>query len=147
MKHKFRKAVFIVVYRKENKTIKYLVLKRAWHWKGWEFPKGGVEDGESYKKAVFREVVEETGNESFDIIDHNIRGRYNYSRVVKDRGGIVGQTWKLYSAKLRSKKVKIDEKEHEEYLWLNYGGSLKKLRWPNQKRCLGIVNKSLTTKN
>jgi len=47
-KETYRKAVFVVVYRetKTGKDRKYLILKRKLHWKGWEFPKGGLEKGE-----------------------------------------------------------------------------------------------------
>ena len=42
----YRKSVFIVVYRKTEKGILYLILKRKLHWVGWEFPKGGIEPEE-----------------------------------------------------------------------------------------------------
>ena len=44
---KYRKSDFIVVYSKEKDKIKYIVLKRKLHWKGWEFPKEGMEDKET----------------------------------------------------------------------------------------------------
>ena len=50
----YRKALFIVAYRMINNNIKYLILKRKLHWKGWEFPKGGVELFETKKMGVKR---------------------------------------------------------------------------------------------
>ena len=43
--NKFRQAVFVVIYRKNNltKNFDFLLLKRKKHWIGWEFTKGGVE--------------------------------------------------------------------------------------------------------
>ena len=67
MKLKYRKAVFVVTYRKEKDKIKYLILKRKLHWKGWEFPKGGVNKDESLLHAVKREIKEETGQSAFNI--------------------------------------------------------------------------------
>ena len=50
----YRKGFFIVTYSRTKEGIKYLILKRKLHWKGWEFPKGGLEKGESFEKAVKR---------------------------------------------------------------------------------------------
>ena len=55
----YRKSVFIVVYMQENNKIKYLVLKRKLHWKGWEFPKEGIEKNEEEGEAARRGVREE----------------------------------------------------------------------------------------
>jgi hypothetical protein len=50
VKEKYRKAVFIVVYRRTknifNKQNKLLILKRKLHWAGWEFPKE-IDGGEN----------------------------------------------------------------------------------------------------
>mgnify|MGYP001288633938 CR=1 FL=1 len=34
----------------------------------WQFPQGGIEDGESPKEALYREMKEELGSNQFDII-------------------------------------------------------------------------------
>ena len=52
MKPKYRQGIFIVTYAKIGKRIEYLILKRKLHWSGWEFPKGGMETRESYKKTL-----------------------------------------------------------------------------------------------
>lgn len=59
-----RKLVAAVVYRKDGR---FLLLKRKLNWKGWEFVKGQVEK-EPMKKAVLREVREETGLRKAKII-------------------------------------------------------------------------------
>ena len=74
-KSKYRKAVFIVVYRKEKDKILYLILKRKLHWKGWEFPKGGTEKREKLVQTLERELKEETGQSAIKIIKFNLNGK------------------------------------------------------------------------
>lgn len=144
MKKRYRKAVFIVTYTKTNSGLVYLILKRKLHWKGWEFPKGGIERFEFKKGAVKRELREETGQIANNIKKYSIRGRYEYHKLLKDRPGFIGQSYKLYSAEIKNKKIIFDKKEHSAYRWVTYKQALKKLTWPNQRKCLSIVNNSLT---
>ena len=140
MAKKFRKAVFVVTYYiKDSKPI-YLILKRKLHWKGWEFVKGGVDRFESKKNAALREVKEETGLKTQQIHKHNHFGKYLYKKKFLDRTGIAGQTYSLYSAKVKKAKVKVDKREHSNYQWLDFNQAAKKLTHPNQKKCLKIVH-------
>ncbi|MEK6875610.1 MAG: NUDIX domain-containing protein [Nanoarchaeota archaeon] len=139
-KENFRKAVFVVVYSKLGNKIKYLLLKRKKHWKGWEFTKGGIESGEKFLNAVKREVFEETGRKAKKIRKFKIHGKYYYKKKIPDRNGIIGQEYSLYSAEIKKEKIKIDKKEHSNYKWLNFSEAEKKLTYRNQKRCLKIVN-------
>ena len=140
---KFRKGVFIVTYRKEKDKILYLLLKRKLHWNGWEFPKGGVETFEFRKSAAKRELKEETGQFHIKIKSYRIKGKYLYNKKYPGRKGFSGQTYKLYSAEIKNKNIKIDKKEHSDYEWLDFNQAWKILTWPNQKMCLNIVNKTL----
>jgi 8-oxo-dGTP pyrophosphatase MutT (NUDIX family) len=150
----YRPAVFLVVYKKEkkdkeenkvktNNKTKYLILKRKLHWRGYEFPKGGIEKGESIISAVKRECKEETGLKPIKIIKFNIKGKYKYNKILKDRPGYIGQAYNLFAAQVKetkNKKVKLDKKEHSGYAWLNFSQAIKKLTWKNQKKCLGVVD-------
>lgn len=138
---KLRKGVFFVVYKKEKNRIGFLVLKRKLHWKGWEFPKGGIEEGETEKIAVLRELKEETGLKAKQIMDFHIKGKFLYNEELPDRKGIKGMTWHLYAIEVFSGKVKIDKKEHSSFKWLDFEEAYNLLTWANQKRCLKIVSK------
>lgn len=143
MKLKYRKAVFILAFRKEKPT-KYLLLKRKLHWKGWEFPKGGIKNKENIIKAVIRELKEETGQKPLKIIKFNYKGKYRYDKLYKDRQGISGQTFSLYAAEIKNRKIKLDKKEHSAYKWLPFNKAIKLLTWKNQKKSLRIVNKEIS---
>jgi bis(5'-nucleosidyl)-tetraphosphatase len=144
----YRKSVFIVVYTKENNKIKYLVLKRKLHWKGWEFPKEGIEKNEREEDAVKRGVREETGlNIKGQIKKLDMQGKYNYKKRYTDRPNFIGQSFSLYAAEVNLGKVKLDMHEHSTYDWLEFNEAMKRLTWKNQQRCLETVNSSLDNKN
>ena len=140
MKPKFRKAVFIVTYAKTNEGIKYLILKRKLHWRGWEFPKGGINQDETKKAVVRREIFEETGKKPLKIKKYNFSGRYRYKKKYPDRKDFIGQSFILYAAEIKYGKIKFDKLEHSEYKWLQFEEATRRLTWPNQKKSLKIVN-------
>lgn len=139
MPGKYRKAVFIVVYAKTNEGTKYLLLKRKLHWTGWEFPKGGIEANESKRSAVERELLEETGKKALRIKQFGFHGSYRYRRQFPEQPGIIGQFFSLFAAEVESGEVKIDTHEHSSYEWLPFDRAMKKLRFPNHKKSLKIV--------
>ncbi len=142
-KMKYRKAVFIIVYSRIKNQIYYLILKRKRHWKGWEFPKGGIEKREKISDAIKREVKEETGLNALKIKKFNISGRYKYDKDYPNRKGFGGQSFSLYDVEVEKKKVKVDGYEHSDYKWVDFKEAIKKLKWPNQKKCLNVVNNYL----
>jgi 8-oxo-dGTP pyrophosphatase MutT (NUDIX family) len=143
MKKKFRKAIFVIVYSEFKDKINYLILKRKLHWKGWEFPKGGINFFETKKHAVKREIKEETGLKILKIKKFNFKGEYNYDKKYFDRKDFCGQTFSLFSAKVKKGKVKVDKLEHSDYKWVNFKEAMKKLTWNNQRKSLKIVNEWL----
>lgn len=140
MKQKYRKGVFAVVYSRVGDEVEYLLLHRKLHWKGWEFTKGGVRKLEPRRMAAKREVEEETGQKILKIKRFNFSGKYRYDKALPDRPGVVGQTFSLYAVRVRRGKVRLDKKEHTDYRWLKYEQAIKKLKWPNQRKSLKIVN-------
>ena len=145
MKLSYRKAVFAVTYRISPITqqIEYLVLHRKSHWTGWEFPKGGIDAGESLWQTTKREV-KESGLKPLNVRKYNYKGKYKYPHGFPDRQGIIGQSYVLFSAEVEyGKRVKIDNHEHSEYIWLDFDKAIRKLKHDSQKKALAIVNKSL----
>lgn len=142
-KGEYRKAVFGVAYSVDSDgKIEYVILKRKKHWKGWEFPKGKVEKFELRRWTARREVKEETGLKILKIKRLKVDGSYKYQHKLKDRPGIVGQTYHLFAVKVDkgNGKIKVDKKEHYYGKWVSYETAMKKLTWPDQKKCLKIVN-------
>ncbi len=138
----YRKIVFVVTYRINSATgkIEYLILHRKKHWVGWEFPKGGVDAGESLWQTTKREILEESGLRPFNIRKYKHQGKYKYPHGFPDRKGIIGQSYTLFSVQVGFGKVRIDGKEHSEYVWLDFNKAIKQLKHDDQKKCLRIVN-------
>jgi len=141
----YRPAVFLVTYRinKETKLQEYLLLKRKLHWRGWEFPKGGIEKNENLFAAAKREFKEETNLKAIKIKKFNVSGKFKYNKILSDRPGYIGQTYQLFSVEVKAGRVKLDKKEHSTYVWLPYEKAIKKLTYKTQKKCLRIVNNYL----
>jgi 8-oxo-dGTP pyrophosphatase MutT (NUDIX family) len=139
-REKYRKAIFAVAYAITKGEIEYILLRRKKHWVGWEFPKGKIEKFETKRMAVKREVKEETGLKVLKVKKFHLKGIYNYDKELKDRPGMIGQTYRLFSAEVKKGKVSLDKKEHDAYKWFSFKEAEKKLTWPNQKECLNLVN-------
>ena len=64
-------------------------MKRKKHWVGWEFPKGGVDKGESPRETAIRETKEECGQEGFDFkidaVAAEVAGRKVVSCTLRPR--------------------------------------------------------------
>ena len=62
----YRVGVGIIVLNKENKIF---VAKRIDNPKGfWQMPQGGVDEGEDFLSAAYRELEEETSIKNFELI-------------------------------------------------------------------------------
>ena len=142
----YRKAVFVVVYRIYEKKVLYLTLKRKLHWKGWEFPKGAIEANEPLSKTARREAFEESGLKVLSIKKFNFSGKYKYHKTFIDRPGFFGQTYSLFAANVKNGRVKLEKREHSAFKWRYFDEAYKKLKWPNQKKSLRIVNDYLIKK-
>jgi 8-oxo-dGTP pyrophosphatase MutT (NUDIX family) len=151
-KGKFRHAVFGVAYSintEDNNKIEYVILKRKKHWKGWEFPKGKIERFERKKTTARREVEEETRLKVLKVKGFKKHGLYLYLKRLWDRPDKVGQTYNLFAVQVEKGdgKLKLDPIEHNGYKWLSFKEAYRILTWPNQKKCLKIVNNWLKKKN
>ena len=75
----------------------------------WQFPQGGIDEGETAKEALFRELEEEIGTNKVDIIaEYPNWVSYDFPQAVADRmAPFDGQTQKYFLVKLR-KGAKID---------------------------------------
>ena len=103
----------------------------------WQFPQGGVNDGESEERALFRELKEEIGTRDVNIIKvGKKRIRYHYPLKVKRvldqqpqwrlfRGQ--QQCWFLLHLNCHTDKISFDHEpiEFDSFRWINPRKGLK----------------------
>ena len=120
-----RKGVGIVVLNKENKVF---VAKRIDNPKNfWQMPQGGVDEGENYLNAAYRELEEETGIKNIELIKE-IEGITTYELPhhllgIIWKGKYRGQEQKWFIMRFLGKDDEINIKtikpEFLEWKWIN----------------------------
>jgi putative (di)nucleoside polyphosphate hydrolase len=120
-----RSGVGIVVLNKQNEVF---VAKRIDSLKNfWQMPQGGVDKGEHYLAAAYRELEEETSVKSVDLIKE-LDGLISYE-LPKDLLGIIwngeyrGQEQKWFVVRFLGQDNEIDiqtkNPEFCEWKWIN----------------------------
>ena len=132
----YRKGVLGIVI---NKDKKFLILYRTLHWRGWEFPKGGIEKGESEEDALKREIKEETGLDAKIICKLPYEVVYDYPKdfIKKTNTKYRGARQSVYLA-VADGIVKLS-KEHKRYKLVSYKEARKLLKHENQKNALDVA--------
>jgi len=143
------KQIGCVVFRRNNKLLEFLLLKRIPEKGGfWQSITGEVEN-ETLLDAVFREAREEAGIEKKDIIQviENINS-FEYKNLKKKC--IVKEY--VFGLEIKSNsKITLDKnvyKEHDEFKWVSLDEALKLLKWDTSKESVKkLVKKLKQTKN
>jgi bis(5'-nucleosidyl)-tetraphosphatase len=115
-----------VIYRDTPSGRLYLLLQNGGRW---DFPKGGVEKGESELQTVAREVEEETGLKDLKMLS-------GFRKVIeyfyrRDGKNIHKQVVYLL-ARTEEEKVKISF-EHQGYGWYPFKEALERASYGNSK--------------
>lgn len=87
---------------------------------GWQMPQGGIDEGETPDEAVWREMREEIGTNSADILkESSVWRSYDLPREVASRmwgGRYRGQTQKWFVFRFTGEEAEIDIMgEHREF--------------------------------
>ncbi|GHC63502.1 RNA pyrophosphohydrolase [Roseibacillus persicicus] len=136
----YRPNVAILLVREDGRL---LICERLKVKGAWQFPQGGVDEGETLEEALKREVEEEIGllPTSYDIIEMKGGYRYVYPPAIKKKkrrkGWFDGQEQTYFRCYLHDSKAKIDierkPREFRSVKWIEPEDF--KLRWlPDFKR-------------
>ena len=120
------KSAGAVIFRETPGGRMYLLLLNAGRW---DFPKGGVEEGESELQTVLREVEEETGLRGIKMVPGFRKVIEYYYR--RDRKNVHKQVvYMLASTDNESVKISF---EHQGFGWFRYEEALQRASYDNSR--------------
>jgi bis(5'-nucleosidyl)-tetraphosphatase len=139
MRRETHRAAGVVLFREEGGERKYLLLRSALTRRlVWEFPKGGIESGESEQEAAERELREETG---VGLGEYAVRAgfreeeHYLFTRTADGERQLIVKRVVYFLAQADTAEVTLS-REATEYRWLPYPEAQRLLRFPEKRRVL-----------
>lgn len=137
---KIRRGVLGIIYRINNNRHEFLLMRRVLRWKGWEFPKGGIRQGEEEEAALRRELEEETGMKFkfFSKMPYEIF--YDYPEGFKSE--FSGAQQSVYIVKFAGGDIRLSY-EHDDFMWCGYDEAMQMLTHEGQKEALEAAVKAL----
>lgn len=122
----------IIIFRRTSEGPRFLLLFRGY----WNFPKGKLDEGEKSFRAALREIWEETGIKSKDLVfADRFRVQDRYVFRSRKSGEKVYKTVSFYLAETREWKVHLSG-EQNGYGWFLYRDALRFLSTKNGKQNL-----------
>jgi large subunit ribosomal protein L46 len=119
---KYRLVSAVILSKKFSQEKKYLIVKKPRKNHAWQFPQGGVDNGESAIQAAERELREECGKDlRINFLFNDSVGEYKYnfpSDFKRHDKNTVGAIVKFFPAEFVSGKVEIDNNEIIDHKWV-----------------------------
>ncbi len=125
-KKRYRPNVAAIILSKNYpKKVEFFIAARSDFEDSWQFPQGGIDEGESPKEALFRELKEEIGTDEVEIIaEYPEWVSYDFPKTIaKKMYPYDGQTQKYFLVKLKPEaKINLNTKEPEfsKYKFVSY---------------------------
>ncbi len=123
-----------IVFRKKDKKIEYLLLKRTSRRGGfWQPITGGLEEGETLIESLKREIKEETGvKEIISIIEKVYYFEFTDPHLIKEY---------VFGVEISpTKKIIIDAGEHSAFRWCTFEEAIKLMKWEENKNAFKKLN-------
>ena len=127
----YRPNVAMIILSPEYPKSKKVFIAQRNDIKGvWQFPQGGIDEGEEVKEALFRELKEEIGTDEVEIVaEYPEWISYDFpERIAKEMKPYDGQIQRYFLVKLsKDAKINTDTKhpEFDEYKFVEVDEALR----------------------
>jgi bis(5'-nucleosidyl)-tetraphosphatase len=140
MRYRRDKSAGVIVFHRSVDGCRFLLLlSRLTKRPLWEFPKGGVDSGETLQQAALRELREETGMGEEDIrlmdgFEH--REEYRFTSGKGDGRILVRKEVTYFLAEAQDTDVQLSAHEASQFVWLPLDEALRKLKYKARREML-----------
>ena len=149
MKREWHHSAGVIVFR-EDSPRSYLLMRSALTRRPvWEFPKGGIESGESELQAAERELLEETGLApgDYQLLDgFREEERYYFTRGSGDDLCLIRKRVDYVLAEWQRGDIRIS-REASRFEWVSAEEALRMLRFPEKRRVLTAAEEWLAQRS
>lgn len=140
MRYRRDKSAGVIVFHRGDSGCRFLLLlSRLTKRPLWEFPKGGVDEGETVAEAALRELREETGlgGDVIRIIDEfQHREEYRFTSGRGDNRTLIRKEVTYFLAESLSTDVKLSAHEASQFAWLTLDDAIRKLKYKARREML-----------
>ena len=140
MRHQRHRSAGIIVFRRDRDGCLFLlILSRLTKRPLWEFPKGGVDEGETVRAAALRELFEETGVAGSEVIllpEFERTEDYRFTSGSSERRSLSHKQVTYFLAQTQKAESTLSPKESSEYAWLTLPEAMKRLRYKERRQLL-----------
>lgn len=139
MRHKRDVSAGVIVFHEGEKRQYLLLLSRLTKRPIWEFPKGGVDPGESLLDTALRELREESGLAGLDI--RLVPGfqrseRYRFTAGKESCRTIVHKEVTYFLARAFRTDVRVSVEESLEFAWFDLETAIRRIRYAARRQLL-----------
>lgn len=134
--HKDESFGIVPIARRSDGDFFLLIQHKAGHW---GFPKGHAESGEDAQEAACREFEEETGIQTYNLLEAAFVEQYSFTKA----GTSFQKTVTYFPAIVHSEIVNYQENEIKAYAWLPYAAALATLTFSQSQQILAQIQQYL----